>query len=76
MNPSHLQAAVAAHRFGLGEPTLDTIGSDAIGWLQAQIGPAEPQRGNGLASGVEGLRRFADFLRTQPRTCRMTGCSA
>jgi uncharacterized protein (DUF1800 family) len=58
-------AAIAAHRFGLGEPQLQVIGGDAPGWLLAQIGPAEPQRGNELASGVEGLKRFAEFIRTQ-----------
>jgi uncharacterized protein (DUF1800 family) len=62
---SEQSVALAAHRFGLGEASLDSIGGDAVGWLQAQIGPAEPQRGNGLASGVDGLRRFAEFLRTQ-----------
>jgi len=58
-------AAIAAHRFGLGEPSLDGIGSDAAGWLLAQIGAAEPQRGSGLASGVEGLKRFVAFLQSQ-----------
>ena len=67
MNRSELQAALAAHRFGLGEPALAAIGTDAPGWLLAQIGPAEPQRGEGLASGVEGVRRFAEFLATQRR---------
>ena len=52
-----LAAAIAAHRFGLGEPDLGGIGGDATGWLLAQIGAAEPQRGSGLASGAEGLKR-------------------
>lgn len=56
-------AVIAAHRFGLGEPDLRVVGDDAIGWLTAQIGPAEPQRGANLASGAEGARRFAEFLR-------------
>ena len=60
-----LKAALAAHRFGLGEASLQTIGGDAPGWLLAQIGAAEPQRGTGLATGVEGLKRFAEFLRAQ-----------
>jgi len=47
MTRHDLKAALAAHRFGLGEASLDTIDRDAVGWLQAQIGPAEPQRGNG-----------------------------
>jgi len=60
-------AALAAHRFGLGEPSLAAIGDDAQGWLLAQLGPAEPQRGEQLATGAEGVRAFADFLRTQRR---------
>lgn len=68
-NPSTLSsgaaAAVAAHRFGLGEPRLDTIGADPQGWLLAQVGPAEPPRGDSLASAAEGLRRHAEFLRAQ-----------
>ncbi len=67
MNRHDTDAALAAHRFGLGEPRLDGMGADARGWLLAQIGPAEPQRGTGLASGVEGLRRFAQFLELKRR---------
>jgi uncharacterized protein (DUF1800 family) len=58
-------AAIAAHRFGLGEPALASIGSDATGWLLQQIGPAEPQQGSGLASGAEATRVYARFLREQ-----------
>src|SRR4051812_20199817 len=43
-----LRAALAAHRFGLGEATLDVVGRDAAGWLQAQIGPADTAQGDGL----------------------------
>ena len=60
-------AVIAAHRFGLGEPDLQVVAPDALGWLVAQIGPAEPQRGSNLASGAEGLKRFAEFLRDQRR---------
>jgi uncharacterized protein (DUF1800 family) len=60
-------AALAAHRFGLGEPTLEPLAADPRGWLVQQIGPARPQLGDGLASGVEGVRRFAQFLREQRR---------
>jgi uncharacterized protein (DUF1800 family) len=62
---TELQAAQAAHRFGLGEASLQGIGSDPQGWLLQQIGPAEPQRGEGLVAGVEGVRRFAEFLAAQ-----------
>jgi hypothetical protein len=37
------QAAIAAHRFGLGEASLDVVRGDARGWLAAQIGPADAQ---------------------------------
>ena len=58
-------AALAAHRFGLGEPSLQGVGSDATAWLLAQIGPAEPQRGSDLASGVEAITRYTAFVRQQ-----------
>ncbi len=45
---SSLQAAIAAHRFGLGEADLAVVGSDPRGWLAAQIGPADAARGSGL----------------------------
>ena len=45
---SSLQAAIAAHRFGLGEADLAVVGSDPRGWLAAQIGPADIARGSGL----------------------------
>jgi uncharacterized protein (DUF1800 family) len=65
--PPATAAAIAAHRFGLGEPTLAAVGADATGWLLQQIGPAEPQRGNGLASGAEAVKRYASFIREQRR---------
>ena len=43
--------AIAAHRFGLGEPDLAIVTPDPRSWLLAQIGPAEAQRG-GWAEGV------------------------
>ena len=45
MNPT---AAIAAHRFGLGEPTLNALQSDPQAWLLAQIGPADVARGEAL----------------------------
>jgi len=65
MTRPDLQAALAAHRFGLGEASLATVGSDPVAWLTAQIGAAEAQRGSGLTSGVDGVKRYAEFLRTQ-----------
>ena len=41
-------AAIAAHRFGLGEPSLSALQADPQAWLLAQIGPADLARGDGL----------------------------
>jgi uncharacterized protein (DUF1800 family) len=71
--PAATQAAIAAHRFGLGEASLDaSVRGDPRGWLAAQIGAADPQRstaGESLPSAADGLRRFAEFvqLRRQRR---------
>jgi len=54
-----LQAAIAAHRFGLGESDLDIVGGDAEGWLAAQIGPADAARGSGLLDTPAALRLVA-----------------
>ena len=43
-----LLAAIAAHRFGLGEPDLALLGPDPRAWLRAQLGPADAQQGTGL----------------------------
>jgi uncharacterized protein (DUF1800 family) len=68
MTPSPTSAAAtAAHRFGLGEPDLHTVGPDAQAWLLAQLGPAEAQRGSGLVNGAEGVRLYAQFLQRQRR---------
>src|SRR5260221_12400919 len=58
-SPSSLQAAIAAHRFGLGEPSLDVVGSDPRGWLDAQIGPADAPRGEGLLTTAQALDHVA-----------------
>ena len=65
MASADLQAALAAHRFGLGEPSLAPLASDPLGWLLAQIAPASAQRGSGLATGMEGTRRYAQFVAQQ-----------
>lgn len=54
-NPAELNAAIAAHRFGLGEPSLAALGGDAKEWLLAQIGPADAARGEGLLSTAQAL---------------------
>jgi uncharacterized protein (DUF1800 family) len=58
MTDATTAAALAAHRWGLGEPDLARVGSDARGWLLAQLGPAAPQQGQDLPDAAEGLRRF------------------
>ena len=59
---NELHTAIAAHRFGLGEARLADIGGEPKAWLLAQIGPAEVQRGSGLASGAQGLKRYIEFV--------------
>jgi uncharacterized protein (DUF1800 family) len=54
-----LAARIAAHRFGLGEARLATVGNDARGWLLAQIGPADTALGKDLPSGSEAALRYA-----------------
>ena len=53
MNSASLNAAIAAHRFGLAEASLETVGSDPQGWLLSQIGAADKARGDGLLSTPE-----------------------
>jgi uncharacterized protein (DUF1800 family) len=60
-------ATVAAHRFGLGEAELAAVGGDARAWLRAQIGPADIQPGERLASLADGVRAHALFQRAQRR---------
>jgi len=50
-----LDATLAAHRFGLGEPSLQPLASDPQGWLLAQIGPADAARGNDLLGTPQAL---------------------
>jgi len=54
-----LEAALAAHRFGLGEPALAPISRDARGWLLAQIGPLDGARGDALLDTRGGLELVA-----------------
>ena len=58
-NPPSLQAAIAAHRFGLGEPSLDIVGADPVQWLAAQIGPADTAFGDGLLGTHDAMRHVA-----------------
>lgn len=60
------QAAIAAHRFGLGEASLEAgVRGDPRGWLSSQIGAADAQhsrRGEPLPDAADSLRRFAEFV--------------
>ena len=60
-----VRAAIAVHRFGLGEATLDLPGADPAAWLRAQIGPADAQRGDQLAGLADGLRVHAAVQRAR-----------
>lgn len=64
---STLHAAIAAHRFGLGEASLTAVGADPQAWLLAQIGAAEPQRGERLPTLAEGIRSHQQFQLNQRR---------
>jgi uncharacterized protein (DUF1800 family) len=57
--PSSLQTAIAAHRFGLGEASLDVVSGDPREWLTAQIGPADAPRGEGLLNTAQALAHVA-----------------
>ena len=52
-------AAIAAHRFGLGEPDLGVLRADPQGWLLGQIGPADAARGEGLLDTRAALAHVA-----------------
>lgn len=64
-------AAIAAHRFGLGEASLSVVGSDAPGWLLAQIGPADVQAGIDLPDTAAALARSLTLARQQREARRM-----
>jgi len=52
-------AAVAAHRFGLAEPTLVAVAGDPQAWLLAQIGPADAARGERLLTTDQAVAHVA-----------------
>lgn len=45
-----VRATIAAHRFGLGEASLERTSDDPVAWLLGQIGPADVALGGGLLS--------------------------
>jgi uncharacterized protein (DUF1800 family) len=60
MTTDNLRAAIAAHRFGLGEPKLDAVGADPAAWLRRQIGPADPPAGGPFATTSQALAAYAE----------------
>src|ERR1700749_1215616 len=54
-----LQSAIAAHRFGLGEASLEVVTGNPADWLTAQIGPADAPRGDGLLTTPQALAHVA-----------------
>ena len=66
-DPAALAAAMAAHRFGLGEASLAIVGAEPKTWLLGQIAPADPQRGSRLPTLAEGLRSYTLFVQNQRR---------
>ena len=60
-----LASAIAAHRFGLGEPSLGTVGGDPQAWLNGQIGPADAPQGSGLLATAAALENVAAELRAR-----------
>ncbi|GAA5180814.1 DUF1800 family protein [Niveibacterium umoris] len=67
---STMQAAIAAHRFGLGEKDLAVVGDDGAGWLVRQIGPGDQPDGAGLMSSREALKLFPAFVKQQKERAR------
>lgn len=62
-----IDAAIAAHRFGLGEADLSVVKPDPLAWLTSQIGPADAQRGDALASSVEATLARPELLKRAER---------
>ncbi len=61
---------MAVHRFGLGEPSLEPVGRDALGWLLSQIGPADTQRGDASTGSTQALRLYAALVPGQNQARR------
>jgi uncharacterized protein (DUF1800 family) len=60
MTSAPLNAAIAAHRFGLGEAQLATVGADPAAWLRGQIGPGDRALGPQLATTVQALAAYTE----------------
>ncbi len=64
----NMSAAIAAHRFGLGEADLQVVGKDPRAWLVSQIGPADTQVGVALPSSLEALLQQREVVRRGQQT--------
>ena len=60
MTPPLQNAAIAAHRFGLGEPRLDVVGDDPAAWLRKQIGPGDAPLGGPLPTSLQALAAYTE----------------
>ncbi|MBL0945029.1 MAG: DUF1800 domain-containing protein [Hydrogenophaga sp.] len=60
--PAHAPA-LAAHRFGLGEARLDTIGRDPLAWVLGQWAAPQAFDASGLPDGAEALALTRAALR-------------
>jgi uncharacterized protein (DUF1800 family) len=60
MTAASVRAAIAAHRFGLGEPKLDALGGDPAAWLRSQIGPGDAPVGGPFPNSYEALEAYAE----------------
>ena len=78
--PLATQAAIAAHRFGLGEADSEAaVRGDPRGWLAAQIGAADAQRssaGQSLPSAADGLRRHAEYVQQRRQRAEASAAPA
>ncbi len=68
-NSASMAVAIAAHRFGLGEASLDSVGADPQQWLAAQIGPADAPLGDALLNTAQALA-FVAAEREERRAAR------
>lgn len=60
MNTPSRNAAIAAHRFGLGEPKLDVVGDDPADWLRKQIGPGDAPLGGPFPTSLQALAAYTE----------------
>lgn len=67
------ETALAAHRFGLGEPDLARIGPDPRRWLLAQLGPADAPWGDDLLDSERTLELLKQRIQRLAQLKKMQG---